>query len=55
MKCWLGERGEKGSGSYKVIMDVRKGQGVRQKDIGIWKGKLSEKKMVIKTVPREDS
>jgi hypothetical protein len=20
MKCWLGERGEKGSGSYKVIM-----------------------------------
>jgi hypothetical protein len=30
-------------------------QGVRQKDIGIWKGKLSEKKMVIKTVPREDS
>jgi hypothetical protein len=43
---------KKGSGSYKVIMDE---QGVRQKDIGIWKGKLSEKKMVIKTVPREDS
>jgi hypothetical protein len=44
---------KKGSGSYKVIMD--ESVGVRQKDIGIWKGKLSEKKMVIKTVPREDS